>query len=179
MQKDGEYLLEERETKARKSSPAVLSREQQQQVILLQKQQLQCQTKTTSPLAKDCSDHQQMQPGKGAIREPLSEISVACAERRGRLGTSAASWPQLFSRLPPRRMATLMSGPPACPNSPAQRASQRSSTGSCSKTWIRKTKTTVLPRLKSGATACSHLLPGHRSASDSPLSPTGVPRTPD
>ncbi|XP_059931298.1 A-kinase anchor protein SPHKAP isoform X2 [Gadus macrocephalus] len=91
MQKDGEYLLEERETKARKSSPAVLSREQQQQMILLQKQQLQCQTKTTSPLAKDCADHQQMQPGKGAIREPLSEISVACAERRGRLGTSGDS----------------------------------------------------------------------------------------
>ncbi|CAL8351467.1 unnamed protein product [Lota lota] len=90
MQKDGEYLLE-KETKARKSSPSVLSKEQQQQVILLQKQQLQCQTKMASPLAKDCADHQQMQPGKGAVREPLSEISVACAERRGRLGTSGDS----------------------------------------------------------------------------------------
>ncbi|KAK0150601.1 A-kinase anchor protein SPHKAP [Merluccius polli] len=91
MQNDGEYLLEEKEIKARKSSPSVPSREQQQQVMLLQKQQLQCQTKNTSPLAKDCADHQQMQPGKGAIREPLSEISVACAERRGRLGTSGDS----------------------------------------------------------------------------------------
>ncbi|KAG7248265.1 hypothetical protein CRUP_004772 [Coryphaenoides rupestris] len=61
------------------------------EVILLQKQQLQYQTKMSSPLAKDCADHQQMQPGKGAIREPLSEISVACAERRSRMGTSGDS----------------------------------------------------------------------------------------
>jgi len=91
MQRDGECLLEEKEIKARKSSLSVSSKEQQQQVILLQKQQLQCQTKLTSPLAKDCADHQQMQPGKGAIREPLSEISVACAERRSRMGTSGDS----------------------------------------------------------------------------------------
>ncbi|KAJ3590112.1 hypothetical protein NHX12_008066 [Muraenolepis orangiensis] len=39
----------------------------------------------------DCADHQQMQPGKGAIREPLSEISVACAERRDDLATTVVS----------------------------------------------------------------------------------------
>ncbi|XP_049431885.1 A-kinase anchor protein SPHKAP isoform X2 [Epinephelus fuscoguttatus] len=49
------------------------------------------QSKSTSLPAKDYSDHQQIQQGSGAIREPLSEIQVHSTDRRGRLVTGSDS----------------------------------------------------------------------------------------
>ncbi|XP_049928589.1 A-kinase anchor protein SPHKAP isoform X2 [Epinephelus moara] len=74
------YALEESDLIA--SSSTAHSREQQQR---------QSQSKSTSLPAKDYSDHQQIQQGSGAIREPLSEIQVHSTDRRGRLVTGSDS----------------------------------------------------------------------------------------
>ncbi|KAL7400223.1 hypothetical protein ABVT39_008688 [Epinephelus coioides] len=72
------YALEESDLIA--SSSTAHSREQRQS-----------QSKSTSLPAKDYSDHQQIQQGSGAIREPLSEIQVHSTDRRGRLVTGSDS----------------------------------------------------------------------------------------
>lgn len=51
----------------------------------------QSQYKSTSLLAKDFSDYQQIQQSTGAIREPWSEIPIHSTERRGRLVTGSDS----------------------------------------------------------------------------------------
>ncbi|XP_075956956.1 A-kinase anchor protein SPHKAP [Anarhichas minor] len=51
----------------------------------------QSQSKSTYLPAKDFSEHQQIQQGGGAIREPLSEIQVHSTDRRGRVVTGSDS----------------------------------------------------------------------------------------
>uniref|UniRef100_A0A3B4VCR4 SPHK1 interactor, AKAP domain containing n=1 Tax=Seriola dumerili TaxID=41447 RepID=A0A3B4VCR4_SERDU len=62
------------------------NKEQQQQLLCRQSQ-----SKSTSLPAKDFADHQLIQQGSGAIREPLSEIPVHSTDRRGRLVTGGDS----------------------------------------------------------------------------------------
>lgn len=78
------YVLEESDLTA--SSSTAHSKEQQQQSSCRQSQ-----AKSTSLPAKDFSDHQQNQQYSGAIREPLSEIPLHSAEKRGRLVTGGDS----------------------------------------------------------------------------------------
>ncbi|KAM9853391.1 A-kinase anchor protein SPHKAP [Aulostomus maculatus] len=79
-----EYALEESDVNV--SPPTAHNKEQQQQSSCKQGQ-----SKSTSFIAKDGSEHQQMQQGSSATREPLSEIPVHSTERRGRLVTGADS----------------------------------------------------------------------------------------
>ncbi|XP_071353237.1 A-kinase anchor protein SPHKAP isoform X2 [Trachinotus anak] len=72
------YVLEESELIA--SSSTAHSKEQQQHLLCRQSQ-----SKPTSLPAKDVSDHQQIQLGSSAIRDPLSEIPVHSTDKRGRL----------------------------------------------------------------------------------------------
>ncbi|XP_059187730.1 A-kinase anchor protein SPHKAP [Centropristis striata] len=76
------YMLEESDLIA--PSSAAHSKEQQSSCR-------QSQSKSTSLPAKDFSDHQQIPQGSGTIREPLTEIQVHNADRRGRLITSSDS----------------------------------------------------------------------------------------
>uniref|UniRef100_A0A3Q0RWW9 SPHK1 interactor, AKAP domain containing n=1 Tax=Amphilophus citrinellus TaxID=61819 RepID=A0A3Q0RWW9_AMPCI len=69
-----------------KEKYALEERDQQQQSLCRQNQ-----SKLISLPAKDLSDHQQIQQGNSAIRDPLSEIPVQGTERRGRLGTGSDS----------------------------------------------------------------------------------------
>ncbi|GAA6221594.1 A-kinase anchor protein SPHKAP [Lates japonicus] len=78
------YVLEENDLTA--SSSIAHSKEQQQQSSCRQSH-----SKFTSLPAKDFTDHQQIQQGSGAIRDPLSEISVHSTEKRGRLVTGSDS----------------------------------------------------------------------------------------
>ncbi|XP_023255482.1 A-kinase anchor protein SPHKAP isoform X1 [Seriola lalandi dorsalis] len=78
------YMLEESDLLV--SSSTAHSKEQQQQLLCRQSQ-----SKSTSLPAKDFADHQLIQQGSGAIREPLSEIPVHSTDRRGRLVTGGDS----------------------------------------------------------------------------------------
>ncbi|XP_071772487.2 A-kinase anchor protein SPHKAP [Centroberyx gerrardi] len=84
--KEEKYVLEEKESDPPGSPSSAYSKEQQQQQLCKQSQ-----SKSTSFSVKDYSDHQQIQQGSGAIREPLSEISVLSTEKRGRLVTGSDS----------------------------------------------------------------------------------------
>ncbi|XP_056138869.1 A-kinase anchor protein SPHKAP [Lampris incognitus] len=70
---------EEKDSDASGSTSSAYNKEQHKQG----------QIKCMSISAKDCSDHQQIQQGKGALKEPLSEISVMSTEKRGRFGVGS------------------------------------------------------------------------------------------
>ncbi|KAM4627174.1 A-kinase anchor protein SPHKAP isoform 2-T2 [Polymixia lowei] len=83
--KEEKYVLEEKDSDP-PGSPSVHSKERQQQQHCKQSH-----TKSIALSGKDSSDLQQIQQSKGAIREPLSEISVISTEKRGRLGAAGDS----------------------------------------------------------------------------------------
>nr|XP_043888372.1 A-kinase anchor protein SPHKAP isoform X1 [Solea senegalensis]XP_043888373.1 A-kinase anchor protein SPHKAP isoform X1 [Solea senegalensis] len=76
------YMLEESDLTG--TSSIAYGKEQRQQPSCRQSQ-----SKSTSLVTRGFSDHQQIQQGSGAIREPLSEIPVHNTERRGRLITGS------------------------------------------------------------------------------------------
>ncbi|XP_029373692.1 A-kinase anchor protein SPHKAP [Echeneis naucrates] len=75
------YGLEESDLNM--SSSTAHSKEQQQQSL--------CRQSQSKNISKDFFDHQQIQQGSAATREPLSEIPVHSTDRRGRLGTGRDS----------------------------------------------------------------------------------------